>query len=270
MTSEGTSFEETLKEAQNLGYAEADPTMDIDGWDSAHKLAILLSLAYGIEIDFKKIFVKGISEITPFDIEFAKELGYKIKLLAISKKIGDEIEARVHPTLVPSDHLISKVGGSFNAIFIHGNNVGPNLYYGKGAGMLPTGSAVVSDIIDIARNIKSGIKERVPHFSFQSQYLKPGKFKEIKKLKCRYYMRFYAYDKPGVLSRISGILGNHDISIYSVVQKGRKIDGIVPIFMLTHEALEENVLHALNEINKLSVTKDKAMLIRIEDIMDLE
>jgi homoserine dehydrogenase len=270
MTDERRSFKETLKEAQKLGYAEADPTMDIEGWDSAHKLAILLSLAYGIEINFEKIFVEGISKITPLDIEFAKELGYKIKLLSISKKTGDEIEARVHPTLVPYEHLISQVNGTYNAIFINGNNIGSNLYYGKGAGMLPTGSAVASDIIGIARCIKMGIKECVPYMAFQNEYLKPGIFKEIKKLKCHYYMRFYAYDKPGVLSQISGILGNHDISIYSVVQKGRKLDGIVPIFMLTHEALEENVLKALKEINELSVTKDKGMLIRIEDIMYLE
>jgi homoserine dehydrogenase len=265
MTNEGGKFKDILKEAKQQGYAESDPTLDIEGLDTSHKLAILINIAYGTTITFKEIYTEGISHIEPLDIEFARELGYKIKLLAISRQINNQVEARVHPTLIPVSHLLSKVDGTYNAVFIDGDAVGPSMFYGKGAGMMPAASAVVSDIIDISRNIVRGINQRVPLFSYRKEFLKKVKIKNIKEVVTRYYLRFSVVDCPGVLSKISGILGRHNISIHSVIQKGRRIKGGVSIFLLTHEARDANVRKALNEIDRLSVVKDKTMLIRIED-----
>jgi len=265
MTNEGGKFKDILKEAKQQGYAESDPTLDIEGLDTSHKLAILINIAYGTTITFKEIYTEGISHIEPLDVEFARELGYRIKLLAISRQINNQVEARVHPTLIPVSHLLSKVDGTYNAIFIDGDAVGPSMFYGKGAGMMPAASAVVSDIIDISRNIVRGINQRVPLFSYRKEFLKKVKIKNIKEVVTRYYLRFSVVDCPGVLSKISGILGRHNISIHSVIQKGRRIKGGVSIFLLTHEARDANVRKALNEIDRLSVVKDKTMLIRIED-----
>ena len=266
MTNEGGKFKDILKEAKQQGYAENDPTLDIEGLDTAHKLAILINMAYGTTITFKEIYTEGISHIEPLDIEFARELGYRIKLLAISRQINGRVEARVHPTLIPVTHLLSKVEGTYNAIFIDGDAVGPCMFYGKGAGMMPAASAVVSDIIDISRNIASEINHRVPLFSYQREFLKKVKIKNIKEVVTRYYLRFSVVDCPGVLSKISGILGRHNISIHSVIQKSRRVKGVVSIFLLTHEAREADVRKALNEIDRLSVVQDKTMLIRIEDL----
>ncbi len=266
MTNEGGKFKDILKEAKQQGYAENDPTLDIEGLDTAHKLAILINMAYGTTITFKEIYTEGISHIEPLDIEFARELGYRIKLLAISRQINGQVEARVHPTLIPVTHLLSKVEGTYNAIFIDGDAVGPCMFYGKGAGMMPAASAVVSDIIDISRNIASEINHRVPLFSYQREFLKKVKIKNIKEVVTRYYLRFSVVDCPGVLSKISGILGRHNISIHSVIQKSRRVKGVVSIFLLTHEAREADVRKALNEIDRLSVVQDKTMLIRIEDL----
>ena len=266
MTSRGKEFIDVLKEAQDKGYAEADPALDIEGVDTAHKLAILLSLAYGIKVEFDDIYVEGISRITPLDIEFARELGYTIKLLAIAKEDNKQIQARVHPTLLPNSHLLSLVKGVYNAVFIDGDAVGKTMFYGKGAGMMPTGSAVISDIMEICRNIIKGSSQRVPSLSFQYENIKKQKIKDMNDITSRYYLRFYAKDRPGVLSKISGILGNMDISISSVIQKGREIEGAVPIFMLTHEAREANVQKALKEIDNLSITLDNTLLVRIEDV----
>ncbi|MEW6616775.1 MAG: homoserine dehydrogenase [Thermodesulfobacteriota bacterium] len=265
MTSRGKEFADVLKSAQKEGYAESDPTLDIEGIDTAHKLAILLSLAYGIKVKLSDIYVEGISRITPLDIEFARELGYTIKLLAIAKEENKLIQARVHPTLLPNNHLLSMVKGVYNAVFIDGDAVGKTMFYGKGAGMMPTGSAVISDVLEICRNIIKGSSQRVPSLSFQYKNIKEQKIKKMNDVISRYYLRFYAKDRPGVLSKISGILGNLDISISSVIQKGRDIDGAVPIFMLTHEAREANVQKALKKIDNLSVTLDNTVLIRIED-----
>lgn len=265
MTNEGGRFRDILREAKRQGFAESNPTLDVEGVDTAHKLAILISMAYGIKINFKEIYTEGISHIEPLDIEFARELGYRIKLLAISRQINSQIEARVHPTLIPVNHLLSKVDGAYNAIFIDGDAIGPSMYYGKGAGMMPAASAVVSDIIDISRNIVQGISQRVPPFSYQREYLKKVRIKNIKEVVTRYYLRFSVVDRPGVLSKISGILGKHNISIHSVIQRGRRIKGTVSIFLLTHEAREADARKALNEIDHLTLTKDKTMLIRIED-----
>ncbi|MBI5739779.1 MAG: homoserine dehydrogenase [Nitrospirae bacterium] len=261
MTEEGVDFSATLKEAQALGYAEADPTFDIEGIDSAHKLTILASLSFGIPFSFKKIYTEGITKITPLDIQFASEFGYRIKLLAIAKQDGNNIEMRVHPTMLPKDHLIASVNGVFNAIYIEGDSIGPHLYYGKGAGEMPTGSAVVSDIADIARSIKTSAGSITGVNIPENPDLKIKKMEDIRTC---YYLRFSALDKPGVLSRISGILGGRDISIKSMIQKGRKIEKAVPLVMMTHEAREKDMAQALKEIDRLSVVSGKTVYLRVE------
>ena len=265
MTDEGGKFSDILQEAKKQGYAESDPTLDVEGLDTTHKLSILRSIAYGTVNSFEDIYTEGISHIEPIDIEFARELGYRIKLLAIAREVDSQVEARVHPTLIPHDHLLSKVDGTYNAIFIDGNAVGPSMFYGKGAGMMPAASAVVSDIIDISRNIISGISQRIPLFSYQKNHLKKIAIKNIQEVETRYYLRFTVFDRPGVLSKISGILGKHKISIHSVIQKGRRTKGTVSIFLLTHQAREASIRKALHEIDRLSVAQEKTMLIRIED-----
>ncbi len=262
---DGSSFEDVLAEAQKNGFAEADPTLDIEGIDTAHKLAILTSLAYGMEINFQDIYIEGISKITPMDIEFAREFGYRIKLLAITKNRGDAIEARVHPTMIPFTNPLSGVNGVLNAITITGDAVGDMMLYGYGAGMMPTASAVVGDIVDIARNLLAGTESRIPLLSYQMDRIRKIPVRRIDEIFIHYYFRFSALDRPGVLSKISGILGNNEISIKSVQQKGRKTNGAVPIVMLTHLAREADVQKALTEILNLDVVSDRPVLIRIED-----
>ena len=261
MTDEHVEFSEALKEAQSLGYAEADPTLDVEGVDSAHKLAILASLSYGIPISFDSIYKEGISKISPQDIEFASEFGYKVKLLAIAKETDSIIELRVHPTMLPKEYLISKVDGPFNAIYVEGDATGSTLYYGRGAGDMPTGSAVVSDIVDIARNIRKKSTGRIP---IMPQTLRDLRIKKMDDVISRYYFRFSAVDRPGVLSKISGILGDYNISIASVIQKGRRIGEAVPLVVLTHEAKERDVRQALREIDPLPVVMDKTVFMRVE------
>jgi homoserine dehydrogenase len=265
MTDEAIPFSEVLKEAQALGYAEADPTFDVEGIDTAHKLTILLAIAYGVPIDFEAVYTEGISKITPLDLKFIQEFGYRIKLLAISKDDGDAIEARVHPTLIPEGSMLANVNEAYNALYISGNAVGNVMLYGPGAGMMPTGSAVVSDLVDVARNLLNGAVGRVPSVGYQPAALKARRIRSIEELETQYYFRFSAEDRPGVLSNISGILGKHEISVKSVHQKGRDLVGAVPIVMITHEAKEAAVKVALSEIDQLDVVKDKTMLIRIED-----
>ena len=261
MTEENVEFSEALEEAQDLGYAEADPTLDIEGIDSAHKLAILASLAYGIPISYEDIYREGISQTSPQDIEFASELGYTVKLLAIAKESDSEIELRVHPTMLPKEYLISKVDGSFNAIYVEGDATGSTLYYGRGAGDMPTGSAVVSDIVDIARNIRANAIGRIPVIT---KTLKDVRIKRMDEVISKYYFRFSALDRPGVLSKISGILGNYNISIASVIQKGRRVGEAVPLVVLTHEAREKDVRQAIREIDQLPVVMDKTVFMRVE------
>jgi homoserine dehydrogenase len=265
MSNEGGEFNTVLRQAQEKGYAEMNPSLDIDGIDAAHKLTILLKLAFGAKFPFEDIFMEGISDITPLDIEFGREFGYTIKLLAIAKADGKTIEARVHPTMLPSDHLLATVNGVFNAIYLKGNAVGETLFYGQGAGMMPTGSAVVGDLVELSRNILKGTGERVPTLSFQPACMKGIKVKDIEDIVRPYYMRFSAVDRPGVLSKIAGVLGKNDISIASVIQKGRQISGAVPVVMMTHEARERNVRRALWKIDEMDVILDKTMLIRVED-----
>ncbi|OGP62618.1 MAG: homoserine dehydrogenase, partial [Deltaproteobacteria bacterium RBG_13_47_9] len=269
MTNEGKSFREVLKDAQEKGYAEADPTYDVEGTDTAHKLAILIRLAFGTPVRFKEIFIGGISEITPLDIQFSREFGYRIKLLAIAKIDQGKIEARVHPTMIPQGHLLSTVGSVFNAIYIKGDSVGPTLFYGQGAGQLPTGSAVVSDLVELGRNLLvQADGHRVPSLAYQKFGIEQIPLKKIEEVVMPFYMRFSALDRPGVLSKISGILGKHDISIASVIQKGRRIKGNVPIVMMTHEAKEKNVHQALKEIDRLGIILGKTMYIRVENKLE--
>ncbi|MFZ3047292.1 MAG: homoserine dehydrogenase [Desulfatirhabdiaceae bacterium] len=265
ITDEHCSFEAALNEAQKNGYAEADPTLDIEGMDTAHKLGIISTLAYGSDVNLNDIYVEGISRISPMDIEFADQFDYRIKLLAISKCRNNAIEARVHPTMISRDNLLSSVNGSLNALTITGDAAGDILLYGRGAGMMPTASAIVSDLIDISRNILTGSVGRIPILSFQPETIQFMPVLPIEELISHYYFRFAAMDQPGVLSKISGILGNHRISLKSVHQKGRKSNSSVPLVMFTHLAKERDVRLALSEIVNLDVVCDTPMVIRIED-----
>ncbi|HSB51292.1 MAG TPA: homoserine dehydrogenase, partial [Dissulfurispiraceae bacterium] len=264
MTDEKVDFSEALKEAQRLGYAEADPTFDIEGIDSAHKLTILASLAYGIPLSYDEVYKEGITRITAQDIDFAAELGYKVKLLAIAKASPGEVELRVHPTMVSSDYLVSKVDGVFNAVYVEGDAVGSTLYYGRGAGDMPTGSAIVADIVDIGRRVAAGGLMRSPLLGRTGEGSAGPRIRRMEEIESMYYFRFSALDKPGVLSRIAGVLGSHDISIASVIQKGRRIGGSVPLVVLTHRARERDVRSSIDEINRLSVVSDKTLFIRVE------
>jgi len=264
-TDDGSSFKDVLVEAQKNGFAEADPSLDIEGTDTAHKLAILTALAYGMEINLNDIYIEGISKITPMDIEFAGQFGYRIKLLAITKNTGDAVEARVHPTMIPFSNPLSGVNGVLNAVTISGDAIGDMMLYGYGAGMMPTASAVVGDIVDLARNLLSGSMGRVPLLSFQLDHIRKIPVLPMEETRVHYYFRFSALDRPGVLSKISGILGDYDISIKSVHQKGRRTNGSVPIVMLTHLAKEADVRKALSDIYDLDVVGDPPVLIRIED-----
>lgn len=265
ITQDHSTFEQALAGAQAQGFAEADPTLDVEGMDTAHKLAIMGALAYGTTINLEDIYVEGISKITPLDIMFAEQFGYRIKLLAISKKWENFLEARIHPTMIPLNNLLSNVDGSLNAVTVTGDAVGNMMLFGHGAGMMPTASAVLSDVVDIARNLISGSNGRVPGLSFQPDRITAIPVMPITDLETHYYFRFSAQDRPGVLSTISGILGDHGISLKSVIQKGRKAKGPVPLIMLTHLAREANVMSALDKLSELDVISDRPMVIRIED-----
>lgn len=265
MTDHGSAYDDVLAEAQELGYAEADPTFDVEGIDTAHKLAILAALAFGTPINYDGVFVEGITNIQPVDIDFAREFGYKIKLLAIAKEDQGKVEARVHPTMIPEQHMLAKIDGVFNAVYVNADMLGPSLYYGQGAGMLPTASAVVADLIDIARNLLENSSQRLPFLSYHSPDTEPSLvYQPVDAISCNYYLRFTAQDKPGVLSKIAGILGDHNISIISVIQKGRNDAGSVPIVMQTHLAGEHDLKQALHKINGLSVIDDQTVVIRME------
>jgi homoserine dehydrogenase len=265
ITEEGIAFATALAQAQAGGYAEAYPTLDIGGFDTAHKLAILTALAYGTQIDYNDIYIEGISEITPLDIQFAADFGYRIKLLAISKNRGASVEARVHPAMIPLDNILSNVNGTLNAITVNGHAVQDLFLSGRGAGMMPTASAVLSDIVDLARNLRCGAVGRVPLTGYQPDRIRTTPVMPVTEIVTHYYFRFTVEDKPGVLAAIAGILGQNGISIQSVQQKGRKTDGHVPIVMLTHRAKEADVRQALAQIRGLGVVGAAPMFIRIED-----
>ena len=310
MTTAGQPFATVLAEAQKAGYAEADPTFDVAGIDAAHKLAILVNLAFGCPVNFKELYVEGITGITPMDIQYATEFGYTIKLLAIAKlhregapsferhsaktsrlpsapglgeegpvsagpgwegamggwNVGDgkEVEARVHPTMIANDSPLARVGGVYNAIQVTGDAVGDIMLYGRGAGSMPTASAVVSDVIDIARNIRKGATGRVPPTGFQADQRRPLPIRAIENITGLYYLRFMVLDRPGVLSQLSGVLGKHDISISSVLQRGRKDGQTVPVVVTTHMAVERNIRASLREIDALPAVSSPTTVIRIE------
>ncbi len=261
MEEERIDFRDALKQAQKLGFAEADPTLDISGGDAAHKLQILASLGFNKYIEDTKIYHEGIENIDLTDINYVADLGYKIKLLAIAKIENKEIEVRVHPTIIPQRHLLSSIKDEFNAVYVKGDAMGPQLFYGKGAGALPTASAVVSDILDIAKKLMDNNQNYTEKFYNENSKLTIKNFNDIT---CRYYFRFHTEDKPGVLAKISSILGKFNISLTSVVQKetGQKV---VPIVMLSHSANEKNVQNAIKEIKKLRMVKN-IKIIRIEDL----
>ena len=261
MRDEERDFDDILAEAQRAGYAEADPTFDVGGIDTAHKLAILVNLAFGIKVDLADIYTQGITEISPIDIEFGREFGYTLKLLAITKSSESGIEARVHPTMVADSLPIAQVGGVYNAVEIVGDAVGDLMLYGKGAGEMPTASAVVGDIMDISREIRSG---GVPEAQFLPPDSATGNIRPIESISSIYYLRFMVADQPGVLSEISGILGRNNISIESVIQKGRETGGPVPLVVMTHMAVERDVQDALRKIDSLPSIREKAILIRVE------
>lgn len=263
MTDHGLAFDTVLKDAQAKGYAEADPTYDVEGIDTAHKLVILMVMAYGINISLSDVSIEGISRIEPIDIEFARQFGCRIKLLAISRNHGDHIEARVHPTMVPEDHLLANINGAMNGINFNGDMVGDVLLYGQGAGKMPTGSAVAADIVDIARNVAFNCVGRVPSLSYLPNEIKNCVITPMEKISGPYYFRISAVDKPGVLATIAGILGKNTISIESVIQKKRHNVGPVPIVIRTHEAQEMAVKAAIDEIDSLDIITDKTVKIRI-------
>jgi homoserine dehydrogenase len=265
MSQSNQPFAEALAEAQAAGFAEADPTLDISGGDTAHKLAILMALAYGARLDFDAVSVAGIDGLDPLDLQFAREFGYAVKLLAITRDDGERLEARVHPTLIPREHMLARVDGVFNAVHLTGDAVGPLLLSGRGAGMLPTASAVVSDLLDLARNLNHGIRRRLPPLGCDAALDNRRAVKPMDEVVTNYYFRFAALDRPGVLSLISGILGKHNISIAAVIQKGREVKGAVPIVMITHYAREADVRRALVEIDALDAVSPPTVMYRIED-----
>jgi len=270
MEKTGEDFDVVLKRAQELGYAEADPSMDVDGVDAAHKLTLLVAMAFGARLTFKEIPTEGIRGLTPGDFEAARELGYRFKLLGIAKsriEDGEErIEARVHPTLIPADSLLAEVDGAMNAIAVHGNAVGTTLFYGAGAGELPTASAVVADLIEIAREIRRGKSGRVAPLSYAPGALRDKPLVPLGDLFGRYFLRFTAVDEPNVLAHIAGALGEHGISIASLLQKGRaEARGSVPVIVLTHPVREARVRGALQAIDALEDVKAPTRLVRIEE-----
>ncbi len=268
MRDKGLPFAKVLAEAQALGYAEADPTFDIEGVDAAHKLTILSALAFGVPMQFSKVYTEGISKLTQADIGYAEELGYRIKLLGITRRAARGIELRVHPTLVPSRRLIANVEGVMNAILVKGDAVGATMYYGAGAGSRPTASAVVADLLDVTRLITADPGHRVPHLAFQPDQLSATPILPMGEVETSYYLRLRVLDKPGVLARITRILADSRISIDAMVQKEPgEGEQRVDIVLLTHRALEKNVDAALRRIEKLPTVLGRVTRIRLEELL---
>jgi homoserine dehydrogenase len=268
MRDKGIAFEEALKDAQGRGYAEADPTFDIEGVDAAHKLTILSALAFGIPMQFKRAYREGISKLTKADIGYAEELGYRIKLLGITRRAAKGIELRVHPTLVPARRLIANVEGVMNGILVKGDAVGPTLYYGAGAGALPTASAVVADLVDVTRLITADPDQRVPHLAFQPDQLSKDKVLDIGEIETACYLRMRVHDKPGVLADITRTLAASKISIEAMVQKEPSAgERQVDIVLLTNRAIEKNVDKAIAKIERLPTVVGKVTRIRLEPLL---
>lgn len=263
MAEEGATFNGALREAKERGFAERNPTLDINGFDSAHKLIILIYLAFGKLIGIKNIFVEGISDISLADVKFANEMNLKIKLLAIAKKTGNALEVRVHPTMIAKSHPLASVSGVYNAIYLEADLAGDILIYGQGAGKFSAASAVASDLADLASDIllkEGGLRKLMP------SNIPVRRLKRIDEIETRFYIRFMAIDKPGVLARIAGVLGKYGISISSVSQKERRYASAVPVVMLTHEAKERNMRLALERIYRMAVIREKPVAIRMENL----
>ena len=270
MTQEGAAFSEVLKVAQELGYAEPDPTFDVEGVDTAHKLAVLISLCFGTSIDFNEIHTEGISNISGMDVKYAAEFGYRIKLLAIGKHVDGEIEARVHPTMIPLDSPLADINGVFNAIRLSGDFVGPVMFSGRGAGQNPTASAIVGDLIGLSRTMKAGAGRRMSPLGFLDDAIVTIPVRPMADIVSKYMLRFSTLDKPGVLGGIAGALGSYGISIESMVQTSHDVADSTPvaIVIMTHEAREGSVQEALSEIDKLDIICEKTSFIRIEDNLE--
>jgi len=267
MRDKGAAFEDVLKEAQRLGYAEADPTFDIEGIDAAHKLTILSAIAFGIPMQFDKAYTEGISKLTREDVQYAEELGYRIKLLGIARRADNGIELRVHPTLIPERRLIANVDGAMNAVLVKGDAVGPTLYYGAGAGAEPTASAVVADLVDVTRLHTADPHHRVPHLAFQPDQLADTPILPMDEVRTAYYLRLRAFDRPGVLADITRILADSNISIDAMVQKEpAEGEEQVNIILLTHVTVEKNVNAAIAKIEALDTVAGKVMRIRLEEL----
>ncbi len=265
MREKGASFDDVLKEAQALGYAEADPTFDIEGVDAAHKLTIMAAIGFGIPMQFSAAYTEGISKLTREDIQYAEDLGYRIKLLGIAKRKANGIELRVHPTLIPTKRLIANVEGVMNAILVKGDAVGQTMFYGAGAGAEPTASAVVADLIDVARTMTADPEHRVPHLAFQPDQLSDIAILPMGEVETSYYLRLRVHDKPGVLADITRILADLDISIDAMLQKEpNEGEAQADIIMLTHRTIEKNVNAAINKIEALPVVAGKVTRIRLE------
>lgn len=263
MGDSGKSFDEVVKEAQAKGYAEANPASDIEGTDTLYKLVLLTGLCFGQWVTPEKIYKEGITQITPLDLEMGKKFGYTIKLLAIAKKTNGDLEARVHPTMVPQNHMLASVKGAFNAVMLEGAHFGKSLLYGLGAGGPPTATAVVADLVELSRHIATQCPG-VPPLGYPVDKIQKAKIKPIEDLTSEYYLRFTTVDKPGVLAKVTHLLGEHHIGISSVYQHGREEGASVPIVILTHKALEKNIHMAVRDIDKLSSITEKTVIIRIE------
>lgn len=262
----GRDFAEVLKEAQNLGYAEADPTFDVEGIDAAHKLTILASAGFGVPLQFEKAFTEGISQITPYDIAQAELLGYRIKHLGIARRRDEGIELRVHPTLVPRSHLIAQVDGVLNAVLVDGDAVGQTMYYGPGAGDEATASAVIADLVDVARSVAGGSAQRVPYLGFVPDALDDLDVLSMEDVQSAYYLRITALDRPGVLAKIASIVSEHGINIESIMQKESEVkDGRIPVIILTHTVQERQMNRAIEELEALTDTDGPVVRIRTEN-----
>ena len=267
MRDKGRDFDDVLKEAQELGYAEADPEFDVEGIDAAHKLTILASIAFGIPLQFDKAFTEGITKITREDVTFAEELGYRIKHLGVTRRTEKGVELRVHPTLIPERRLIANVDGVMNAVLVQGDAVGPTLYYGAGAGDEPTASAVVADIVDVVRVLTSDPENRVPHLAFQPDSLSDLPILNIEDVETAYYLRMQAKDEPGVLADVTRILGDKGISIEAIIQKEPKGDStIANVIMLTHTVVEKQMNEAIQKIESLDTISGEVVRIRMESL----
>jgi homoserine dehydrogenase len=267
MRDKGAAFDDVLKKAQRLGYAEADPTFDIEGIDAAHKLTILSAIAFGIPMQFDCAYTEGISKLTREDVQYAEELGYRIKLLGIARRAENGIELRVHPTLIPERRLIANVDGAMNAILVKGDAVGPTLYYGAGAGAEPTASAVIADLVDVTRLHTADPHNRVPHLAFQPDQLADTPILPMDEVRSAYYLRLRAFDRPGVLADITRILADSNISIDAMVQKEpAEGEEQVSIILLTHITVEKNINAAIARIEALDTVVGQVMRIRLEEL----